>query len=490
MRCSLSYQALSIPGQRFNPYTNMNLFSSIGSQLVRLGQRIMGRPLTTTSQLFPISTSEVYPNIDSKNAVINGFEANISVYVVVKKDAVKFGSIPRYVYDATKKEEKARRRHPVLENKAYTPAAPSKLTDLLNRPNPYQSQDAFYTLLRAYYKVSGEGFVWLNRGDLEPYRNDDGSFDDKAIDRLPVLEMYVLPSYLVTVIPDPSNLWGLLGYVLEVPERAVMRRGDVIHWKDINLGFDASSRGQLRGMTALQPGTKTVAESNSLSKSSMRTAQNDGAKGALFNETMDSMSVTQQSDVKKVIDAKINNNDVAGSVTALQGKWGYLDLAMSSKDMEMIEKKKMSWQEIALLFDLPPEFVVTDQKYDNMGQAILQWTTNCVIPACKQLDGEFNRVLPKAFGLEGRVFIGTDYYELPEIRQAMIESAKVMQDIWSISPNDVRQYIGFEPYDDERFNEPWVPSGRAPLSDLQNADDEMAREIEINRLNYERGGDA
>lgn len=474
-----------------------NLLAQIGQQIIKIGNRLVGRRIMTAAgQFFSLTVPEVFSAINQRNAIEEGFNRNIAVYVVVKKDAQKFGNITRYIFDATKKEEKAsvkslRRKYPVLEIKAnqkveVKPGENSpmgQLNTLLNRPNKLQSQDAFFTLLRAAYKVCGEGFVWLNRGDISSYINPDGSFDDMAIDRLPVLEMYVLPPQYITLIPDPENIWGVLGYILEVGDRVIMRGGDVIHWKDINLSFDASSREHSRGMSPLTPGARNLDEFNAIINGSYRTAINDGAKAVIYNETMNAMTPQQQADIKRVVDAKINNQEVAGAVAAIQGKWGLLNLATDARAMQMIERKKFSWHEIALLFGVPPEYVVTDTKYDNMGAAAFQWVSDSIIPACKQLDGEMNRVLLKAFGLDGIAFIGTDYSELPEVQAYMVKVAKELQEIWSITPNEIRELLGYEEREEEEFNEPWPVGTRHPMSETKaQAEFDQAFEMETMRI--------
>lgn len=454
----------------FNPYS-MNIRAAIGNAMIKLGTYI-GKPLTI-GKVFPISTTEVYASLDSQTAVREGFDKNTPIYAIVMKDARKFGSIPRYVYSKEKKEEKA-----------FDKIEQGKLTELLNRPNPFQSQDAFFTLERAYYKVCGESFVWLNRGDIEGYRLPDGSFDDKAIDRLPILEMYVLPSQYITLIPDPTNVWGVLGYILEAGERLVMRKGDVIHWKSTNLDFNTTSRDHLRGMSPLTPGSITAEEANSLAKTSLRRSQNDGAKGVLFNE----MATTpqQQTDIKRVVDVKINNNMVADAVAAMAGKWGYVNLSVDNRANQTVELKKLSWQELCMLLDVPYEFFNPETTFANKEMAQVGWVTNSIVPACKEHDGEYNRVLPKAFGVDGKVFIGSDYAELDEVRKARVASAKEMQEIWSVTPNEVREFLDLEAYDDDSFDVPWVPGGRSPITHMQSPEDEMAQDLEIQRVAYEQ----
>jgi len=456
----------------------MNIAQAIGSVLTNLGQRLRGKALSAGTSVFSVSTPEVYATLDSRTAIDKGFADNTAVYSIVMKDADKFGSIPRYVYDAKKREEKAHRLRAFnMEHKAaltdYYTGAPA-LTELLNRPNPYEGSDLFLTKFRCYWKCCGESMIWLNRGDLEPYRREDGSFDDMAIDRLPVLEMYVLPVDHITVVPDPTNLWGVLGYILEVGERVPIRKNDVIHIRMPNLKFDAASRTHLRGMSPLEPGSKTLEENNSVSKASMRQAQSTGAKGIMTNELTISQTPEQQTQVKAVFDSKVNNNDVAGSVAALQGKWTYHDIGKTSVEMELMAAKEMTWKELCFLFKVPYEFFDSHTPFAEKQLTLFGWLTNDMIPACKQLDAELNRVLLKAFKLDGIAIICTDASDLPEMISAMIDAATKMLALWCISPNDVRVFLGYEPYPDPRFDEPWTVTGRTPLSDVLDPEAQAA----------------
>jgi len=455
---------------------------NIGNQLVKLGNRLLGKKIMAIGRnVFNLSAPETYAPIGVENAIEDGFNKNIIVYSVTMKDAEKFGSIPRYLYAADKKEEKAKRtlaaEVKALRRDKYTNRG---LEDLLNRPNKTQSQDAFFTLLRAYYKVCGEGFIWLNRGDLEGYRNEDGSFMDEVIDKLPVLEMYVLPSNLMGIIPDPDDIWSVLGYILQAGQEVVIRKGDVIHWKSTTLKFDVASREHLRGFTALTPGALTLEESNSVTRASMRSAQNDGAKAVMFDKSMKAMTPTQQSELKKVIDIKINNKDVSNAVATVQGDWGLLDLSQTAKDQMHIEKKLMLWKEMCFLLKVPVELFDPQTTFANKEMAMVAWVTNDIIPACKQLDGELNRMLLKAFGLEKAAFIGTDYSELQEIQKAMADTAKTMKEVGWFTPNEIREVMAYEKRPEKEMNEPWPSSGNSPLS--QSLIEEDAMNFEAQRL--------
>src|SRR3990172_4905527 len=170
----------------------------------------------------------IYPDIDASAAISKGYSGNGTVYSVVSKDARKFASIPRYLYKKTKEGKKDK-----IEN---------ALSILLNRPNEYQGQDAFLESVRGFYKITGETFVWLNRGDTDRLDKLTGQLvprSDTEIDRMPVLEMYVIPSNHVYLIPDPGNVFGIIGYEFDVKgKRLPILKNDVIHWKTTSLEFD------------------------------------------------------------------------------------------------------------------------------------------------------------------------------------------------------------------------------------------------------------
>lgn len=444
----------------------MGWFDSISNMFKRSQSSLISR----------IGGLEVYNEINSNKAVEKGFLSNTAVHSIVMRDAVKFGSIPRYVYDKSKATEKAFIESNILEN---------KLSALLNRPNESQGQDAFFTEVRAWFKTCGEAFIWLNRGSL----TDD--MDDEAASTKPVLEMYVLPANHMIVIPDPENLFGAIGYKLDNGGRGIpFRKSDVIHWKTPSMRFDAVSRNHLRGFSALSAGYKSLQQNEDATNALVRMYQNDGAKGILSNETMDKMTPIQESQMKTVINAKINNNDQKGAVAALQGKWKYDSLGGSSIDMQLLEGKNMSWQELCFLLETPYELFDGKTAFNNKQEAKKAWVSDTIIPACKQLDGELNRPLLKAFGLEGKGFIGSDFSELPEMQDDLQKMVTALSAAWWVTPNQKLAMMNEEGRPEPEFNEPWIPTGITPLSQI-GGDEEAMRSIQdqLNKmgLNDNRG---
>jgi phage portal protein BeeE len=419
---------------------------------------------------------EVIPEFDQSKAIDEGFNASTWIYAIIAKNAKKFASVPRYLYDekALMQEKGAKMK---LRTKALNTAQifESDLNTLLNRPNEYQGRAQFMALLYAFFLSTAEGFIWLNRGNVkERYDSVTGQLiprSDKELDAMPVLEMYVLPSNYMKVISDPDNVFGITGYCLEVAGVKIeIRKNDIIHWRDLNLKFDPTSGTHLRGMTRLTPGNKTVQENKDIVKSSVRMYQNDGAKGILFAPDADIDSVTpqQESDIRTVVNAKINENDIKGAVALLMGyKWEYIDLAVNAIDLSLIEGRTKNQQELCALFDTPHLlFIPTEATLANLESAKRNWVNDVIIPASKELDDMFNLRLLPAFNLVGKAKIISDFTELPELQEDMNKLVETLSKAWWVSPNKKLIAQGYEAIDNELFNEPWVPSGIQPLSQV------------------------
>jgi HK97 family phage portal protein len=416
-------------------------------------------------RVWNIGVREVLPDINAEKAITEGYNANDAVYSIIKTDAEKFASIPRYVADAKKLEEK--RRKVPLQYKSLMKAeamngglSKEALNKLLNRPNPYQGQAAFIKTVRSYFKACGESFIWLNRGGTE-------GMNDDQIALLPVLEMYPLPSYRMEIIPDPENLWGVAGYLLDAGGIKIpFKKSEVIHWKDTNLLFDTTTKEHLRGMSPLKPGAATLQQNNDATHSAIRMYQNDGVKAAIYNKTLDKMTPVQETQMRNVIDRKLNNNDVKGAVAALQGEWGVLDLSKSSIDLDLLKGKEMSMMMLCFLFGVPYTLFDPNTAWANSEWQQKNWVSNRIMPASTELDDELNRVLLRAFALEGKFIIQCDYSQLPEMQADLKALAEWLKEAWWITPNEKRDLMGYEKSDEPLMDEFWVPSGLTPMSQL------------------------
>lgn len=414
-------------------------------------RRKIGKGLTTKA--ITIGTNEVYTSIDTETAISEGYNANTAVFSILSKDAQKFAAIPQYLIKETEDDVKEK-----VDNELFK---------LLNRPNSYQGADSFRELARTYYKLTGEAFIWLNRGDL-------GDLEGDARLAKPVLEMYVLPSDYVIVVPDPADVYGILGYVLELGgTKLKIAKEDIIHWKTVNLNFDAGSRTHLRGFSPLTAGYKTLQQNNDATAAAVRMYQNDGAKGLAYSTDWDRLSPAQGLAIQEVLDRKINGTSNKGRVVQLNaGQLGYIDLGKSNADLGLLEGKNVSMQELCFLFDVPYEFFDSKTTFANKEQAQKGWITNSIIPACKQFDDELNRVLLQAFGLKG-LKIESDYSELPELQKDYSSMVTSLATAWWLTGNEKRDWMDMDKLENPVMDQIFLPAGYQPAENMDAIADRL-----------------
>lgn len=421
---------------------------------------------------------EVWPDMDARASIEKGYADNTAVYSIINFSAEKFGSIPRYLYDARKKD-KDNYNARITEGPQY-----EALLKLLSNPNPEMTQAEFYEMIDIFYDSCGEAIIWLNRGDvaqkyikpvLDPMGVEvmPGQFVDRTpleIKQMPVLEMWVLPPGWVGVIPDPANIFSPAGYWLDTGGKKLpLSKDDIIHWKRPNPVYDPTTLSHLRGLNPLKVGRRTLQENIDATAAMDRMFKNDGSKGALVNENprWDTMDETQRQQIIDTIDSRVNNHEIKGSVATLGGKWQYLDFVKRSVDEALLDGKKFTWQEICFLLKTPYELFDGKTAYNNKLEAQRGWVSNTIWPKCNKLDEKLTKALALPFGLIGKIVICSDINQLPEMQKDIAALITALGQAWYMSPNAKLNLLGQEPSPNPLFNEAWVPDGIRPISEVE-----------------------
>lgn len=386
-----------------------------------------------------------YPDYDIERSFKNAFAENAVFFSIVDKIAEKFSHIPRNVY----KPETSKK---LFTNTFRTKSLDENLADgdlakLLQNPNTYEGQDSFFYKIGVSYKSTFEVFIWKNRGGTETGK--------------PV-ELYVLPPWCVTVVTDGS-LFGVKEYRLKVgANEETIPVTDIIHWKKPTLALDQQGT-QLRAFNPLKPGRKVLTQMDSITDSAVGMYQNGGARGALYNKSLDELDTEQGAKVDQLIDTKINRNSRKGAVVALQGEWGYLDIGSSSVDMELLKAEEAVIKKMCFLLGYPYEMYSGDATHANREQSMEYLLTQTIMPMVDGFDGELNRALLPDFKEKG--FIKSDMSEMPEMQSMRLKSAIAINQMDYISPNEKRQVGGWEPRTDDYMDEIWIAGGKIPMSE-------------------------
>jgi HK97 family phage portal protein len=412
----------------------------------------------------------VYPDANADN-FLKAYYSNASIYAIINFVARKFSVIPHYVLKEENEDQVKKyklltkgdhvtslRKASLIKNKAYSEKKSNTgLDDLVNNPNPTQGQDAFLFTVYAYYKILGESFIWLNRGETN---QEDTS-------RLPVLEMYVLPPNLVNVIPDKDDIFNCIGYQLNINGRLVyINKSDILHWRTYNPMFNPDTRDHLRGLSPLRAGNKILSQDEDSTDAAVAMYQNGGARGVLFEKSLRQITAQQKASIEEITAKRINNKDLKSSIANLQGEWGYLDIGKDSVDMQLLEGNDKAFAKLCHLFGVPPGMFLIDQTYENMKSNRKRFVSEVIIPDCTSFSNELNRVLLPSFGLKG-FSIEPDFSELPEMQEDVKDMVTYLKES-PVTLNEFREALGYDPLMIDGMDTVYINSGlRAVDEDLE-----------------------
>ncbi len=426
-----------------------------------------------------------YPTLNLQ-AYVNCYTTNASVFTVVSLMAKKFAQLPRYLCEieeqgSAQKYKLALKMNPGMRHnklmkireRAYKEAVISvtdgtrRIMNVLQNPNPYMGQDSFYALIATYKYLTGNSYVWLNRG------NTSDGITGEARKNLEVVEMYVLPSNYMSMTIDRSELFGgIVNYVLlDQGQKVYFEPEDIIHWKSPNPKWDGYQFTQFYGVSPLEPGMPLIIQDQAGRDAMVAMYQHGGARGVLYQESAANDAgyeeTPQQASARKTaIDTKINNKSQKSTVVSLIGKWGYLPIGQDAVDMDLINAMDKVFQRICNLLGCNPQLFQTDSTFNNVEQARKDLMTNAIIPdACSYRDEE-NRVLLQAFKLDKTKYsIDVDVSDVPELQDDIEKLTKTVTGNFTLTPNEMREELGFAPLPDANMDLVYIPSSLILLED-------------------------
>ena len=392
----------------------------------------------------------------------DAYESNDTVFTVIKKIGMKAASVPMYAYKP-KSDQSAKRYKSVPFNNLLKRQVEkvksldemdqnSALAKLIQRPNPYIGADAFWDGVFSFRAYRGEVFMWKNRGGKE-----NGE----------VLELYVLPPDQVAVVPVKNDPFAIYGYILEIGGKQIaLPKEDVIHWKSFNPCPISTNGEQLRGFDPMQPLTRRLQQDQDAMDAAVAMFSNQGGRGFVYNESLDTLTPEQMTQIKSVIDGKLNNKLLKGSVATLQGKWGYVDVGKSSVDMELLKSQGLTLERIALGLGIDPDVLIPGQSFSNKEWAQKKFVTDLIMPLCNSLRDELNRSLRIDF--KDNSFIDFDFSLLPELQEdysKMITVYTSMFDRGALNGNEFRELLGFETTNDPMHQQFLITGNYTPIGD-------------------------
>lgn len=273
-----------------------------------------------------------------------------------------------------------------------------------------------------------------------------------------VTALYPLPPADVAVETLPN---GRLRY--RVSQRT---GGTYVLLQEEALHIRGPSRDGIVGISAIQYGRQAM---------SLRVAQAETAKSLIDNGLRPSgvmsyderLNADARAKVRESVAERLQGSANAGQLIIMDGGAKYTPLAWSAEDAEFLASQKLSNEDVARLFGVPPTSVgITDKAtYSNTEQEARALVANCLGPLAARVEMAMVRCLltPEA---RRTLYIEHDLAALlrGDVR-ARFEAYRIGREIGALSPNDIRRKENETPIPGgDAYHQPanWIPLGSEP----------------------------
>ena len=314
------------------------------------------------------------------------------------------------------------------------------LIDLLNRPNPQQSNNEFFAALFGYLLLSGNAYILRSGGT-------DGR-----------------PQELHLLRPDRMVIVGGNSFIPERYDYVINGKVQKSYPVDKKTGYSDIKHVKLwnplddyYGCSPLSAAAVEIDQHNLSSQHNINLL-NNGARpsGAVIFKPKDeagyavNLSESQRQQLLTDMNNRFQGAGNAGRPMLLEGDFDWKEMGLSPKDMDFINLKRMAATDIALCFGVPSQLVgVPDaQTYANVSEARLSLYEETIIPHLRLIESDLNEWLVPMYN-EGLTFC-FDYTAIPALSE---RTKRIYENITSavregiMTRNEAREQLGLSPID-------------------------------------------
>ncbi|MGE4572714.1 MAG: phage portal protein, partial [Candidatus Izemoplasmatales bacterium] len=339
-------------------------------------------PITLQTLIQPINKKNPY---EGEN-IIHAYQGANWVYACVREISENIGTLPIKV------------RH----KKTLGTVDDSKVKDLLYYVNEISNKTDFIVSLVAYLELRGEFFIL----------KDGMTVRNKIPKRLyvkdPAQFKYVLASDGTRI-----NHWVYRYLTPDGKEREMnIKPENLVYARYFN------PMHPIRGMAPLEAARNSVLEEYQAKQYNINFFQNDASVGGVL-ETEGNIQDSVFRRLEEQIRQKYSGAENAGKTMILEGGLKYKPISLNHKDMQYLETRKMSREEICAVFRVPPPVVGIFEyaSYANSEQSYISFWTKTLLPKIKLIQDIFNKFFFDVY--EPDYFMEFDITEVP-VLQALL----------------------------------------------------------------------
>lgn len=321
-----------------------------------------------------------YSSYSVAKAVKEGMKENSWVYRCVSLITQNAASVPWYVY----RDEEIQENHPL--NTAF------------RKPNPHVSRQDFMELMSAWLQLAGNAYAYKTRGNQG------------------TRELWPASPDRITPVPGRAIDEWISGYYFDRHKTSEQKYDpeEILHVKLIN------PANPIMGLSPLEAGGKAIDTDNEMRNFSYKTMKNNGRVEGVFMFKREFANLDEAEKVRHKL------NEIYGGgrgFAVLGGEANYKQVASNMAELDFVNGRKFSREEIAIIFGVPIQLLSQESStYNNFSTAELILWTLTIIPLLDNFADAFTMSFSDE--LADNEVIGYDASNVPALRRAMLDRAE------------------------------------------------------------------
>ena len=332
-----------------------------------------------------------------QRAVKSGYKDLVWVYRCVAKKGEAVGSVPWKVF----------RKASATTDREYLPEHPFQ--KLIDRPNRYTDRTQFFIQWISDLDLGGNNYLEITReGKTGP----------------PIGLWRLRPDWMT---PRPGKDVFLQDYKFDSGsgKPVYFDPEEIMHMKYVD------PLDPYVGMSVIQAAARTILTENAAIGWNKSILDNSGVPNGILKVPAQTMLNQDKEELQENIEEEFTGENRHRPMI-LWGGMEWESMALTQKDMDFLEQRRLNKYEICSVFGVPPQVVgaLENPTYSNYGTARLSFWEDTIVPLLDWLKAHLNYRLAPLYGPD--IEIDYDVSRVPAMREAfreLVDTAKKLHDM-------------------------------------------------------------
>lgn len=220
-----------------------------------------------------------------------------------------------------------------------------------------------------------------------------------------------------------------------------------------------------RGLSRMEALRSTIFAEDS-SRNAVQSMFKNGARPNLILETPNRISPAGAKRLRTEFDADHAGTSQAGRTLVLEDGVTAKPFQMTSVDLQLIETRKLNREEIAAVYDIAPTLigVLEHATFSNITEQMRGFYRDTMAPVIELLQSVMDTYVGSFWSRKNQMRFATDEVMRGDYEMRM-EAAHKGISVAAITPNEARELLGYNRYDDPKADKLWCNSAIQELGE-------------------------